>query len=111
VRGTAHSGSGLMDSVVTEGLATAFERDFAGAQVPWGEYPDDVSQWVDELMQLPPDAKRSDWIFRHPDGRRWIGMKAGTYLVDRAMQTLNRTSAELVAMPTAEILAAANTGR
>ena len=38
-------------------------------------------------------------------------MKAGTYLVDRAMKQLNRTSAELVAMPTAEILAAANTGR
>jgi hypothetical protein len=34
-------------------------------------------------------------------------MRAGTYLVDRAMKTLNRTSAELVSAPTAEILAAA----
>ena len=50
VRGTAHSGSGLMDSVITEGMATAFERDFAGAAVPWGEYPDDVSAWVEELV-------------------------------------------------------------
>ena len=37
-------------------------------------------------------------------------MKAGTYLVDREKQ-LNRTSAELVAMPTAEVLAAASAGR
>lgn len=109
VRGTAEYG--LIDNVITEGMATAFERDFAGASVPWGEYPDDVSTWVDELLKLPPDAKRSDWIAQHPDGRRWIGMKAGTYLVDRAMKKLNRTSAELVAMPTADILAAANAGR
>ena len=111
VRGTAHPASGLMDSVITEGLATAFERDFAPAKVPWGEYPDDVSMWVEELTTQPAEAKSSDWIFRHPDGRRWIGMKAGTYLVDRAMQQLNRTSAQLVAMPTADILAAANAGR
>ncbi len=38
-------------------------------------------------------------------------MKAGTCLVDRAMRQLNRTSAELVVMPTADILAAANAGR
>ena len=111
VRYTVSPAYGLMDSVISEGMATAFERDFGAAPVPWGEYPDDVSKWVDELLKLPPDAKRSDWIFRHPDGRRWIGMRAGTYLVDRAMQQLNRTSAELVAMPTAGILAAANVGR
>ncbi|MEO7133923.1 MAG: DUF2268 domain-containing putative Zn-dependent protease [Vicinamibacterales bacterium] len=111
LRGTAYSGSGLMDSVITEGTATAFERDFAGAKVPWGEYPEDVSMWVDELLKQTADAKRSDWIFRHPEGRRWIGMRAGTYLVDRAMKQLNRTSADLVAMPTPDILAAANAGR
>ena len=31
----------LMDEVVTEGMATVFERDFAGASPPWGVYPDD----------------------------------------------------------------------
>lgn len=29
----------LMDAVVSEGLATAFERDFAGVDVPWAHYP------------------------------------------------------------------------
>jgi hypothetical protein len=56
----------------------------------------------------PPTANRSEWLSRHPDGRRWIGYKAGTYLVDQAMKRLNRSSAELVLTPTAEILAAAS---
>jgi len=61
--------------------------------------------------QITLHAKRTDWIMQHPDGRRWIGMKTGTYLVDQAMKNLNRTSAELIAMPTADVLAAANAGR
>jgi hypothetical protein len=97
----------LIDHVITEGLATAFERDFAGVSPPWGQYPDDVANWVQELLALPATAKRSDWIVRHPDGRRWIGMRAGTYLVDVAMKTLHRTSAELVAVEASEILDAA----
>ena len=106
VRSITVSTETLMDHVVTEGLATAFERDFAGESRPWADYPGDVSKWVDELLMQPPTAKRSEWLSRHPDGRRWIGYKAGTYLVDQAMKRLNRSSAELVATPTVEILAA-----
>jgi len=36
----------LIDFVVSEGLATAFERDFAGTKPPWGAYPDAVSAWT-----------------------------------------------------------------
>ena len=107
VRGTINS-STLMDHVIMEGLATAFERDFAGVSRPWADYPDDVSKWVDELLLQPATSSRSEWLSRHPDGRRWIGYKAGTYLVDQAMKRLNRSSAELVATPTDEILAAAS---
>ncbi len=104
VRGTTINGHSLMDHVVSEGLATAFERDFAGVSRPWADYPGDVSKWVDELLMQPPTAKRSEWLSQHPDGRRWIGYKAGTYLVDQAMKRLNRSSAELVSTPTNEIL-------
>jgi hypothetical protein len=96
----------LMDSVIAEGMATAFERDFAKANPPWGIAPpeDEAMQWSRELLRQPDDASREQWLFRHPDGRRWIGMKAGTFLVDRAMRAAGRNAAELVALPTEEIL-------
>ena len=101
---TVKSGS-LMDEVVTEGMATAFERDFAGASPPWGMYPDDILDWVNELSAVPPDANRGYWLTkRHADARRWIGMRAGTYLVDRASRSSGQSSAELVSTPTAALL-------
>lgn len=93
----------LMDHVILEGLATAFERDVAGAGPPWGRYSDDAEKWVEELLLLPPDGSPKD---EHGD-RRWIRHRAGTYLVDQAMKRLNRTAAELVAVPTEEIVQAA----
>lgn len=105
VRGSTITPGTLMDHVVSEGLATAFERDFAGVSRPWADYPSDVSNWVDELVKLPATADRDEWLFQHPDGRRWIGFKAGTYLVDQAMKRLQRSSADLVAAPTEEFLA------
>jgi uncharacterized protein YjaZ len=97
----------LMDATISEGLATAFERDVTGTAVAWGMYPEDVHVWVAELMALPDDAPPDQWLSRHPDGRRWIGYKSGTYLVDRAMRSLHRSAAEFVTMPTAEIMRAA----
>ena len=107
VRMAASHPQTLMDHVIAEGLATAFERDFAGASPLWGQYPADVGKWVDELQAQPSTAMRDEWLLRHPDGRRWIGMRAGTYLVDVAMKQLNRTSATLVTTPTSDILDAA----
>jgi len=112
VRGATLPPHTLMDHVIFEGMATAFERDFAGASPPWGQYPDDVSTWVDELLMQPPGTGPADWIAKqHEDGRRWIGMRAGTYLVDVAMKKLHRTSAELVSTPTEAILTQRNDGK
>jgi len=111
VRGSTINSRTLMDHVVTEGLATAFERDFAGVSPLWADYPANVSTWVDELAKQPPTVNRADWLSRHPDGRRWIGLRAGTYLVDLAMKRLNRSSAELVSTPTDEILGQEALGR
>jgi hypothetical protein len=80
VRGSAVGhGRTLLEEAVTEGLATAFERDFAGATAPWGSYPANVSAWAAEFRSLPRDAPHDQWMVRHPDGRRWIGYKVGTY--------------------------------
>jgi uncharacterized protein YjaZ len=98
------SSESIMDRVISEGLATAFERDFGDAPTPWGAYPPEVADWVKELTALPPNASRTAWMSRHPDGRRWIGYKAGTYLVDRAMQATGKSASELVSASTEEIL-------
>lgn len=108
-----HGGSpraSLIDAVICEGLATAFERDFAGSRPPWGNYPDDVAAWVDEILALPASATYSQWMFRHPDGRSWIGYRAGTYIADQAKQRTGLTSADLVRTPHDEVLALADIG-
>lgn len=97
----------ILDRAVTEGLATAFERDSAGAAAPWGLYPAEVSAWLDELRALPPDADRKIWMFHHPDGRRWIGYKVGTYLADQAAARSKKTPAELAILSTEEVIALA----
>ena len=104
VRYTQLEGMSLMDEVISEGMAAAFERDYAGARYPFSDYPDDVASWVTELMVLRPSADRDRWLFRHPDGRRWIGFRAGTFLVDRAMDASGLSSADLATTATAEVL-------
>jgi Predicted Zn-dependent protease (DUF2268) len=108
VRGWVMNGgqprTSFMDGVVSEGLATAFERDFGGRKSPWGEYPEDVRLWVTELLGLPASAPYHHWMFQHPDGRRWIGYRAGTYIADQAIAASGRSAAELVLTPTDEIL-------
>ena len=93
-----------MDRVVGEGLATVFERDAAGMPAPWGQYPPNVVDWVKELRALPSDAPWKQWMSRHPDGRRWIGFKAGTYIADQASRASGRTAAQLVNVPSAEVV-------
>ncbi|NWO07227.1 MAG: hypothetical protein HLX50_16520 [Alteromonadaceae bacterium] len=94
----------FMDGVVSEGLATVFERDFAGREAPWGEYPEDVQNWVTELLELPVSAPYNQWMFQHPDGRRWIGYRAGTYIADQAILASGYSAADLVLISTDEIL-------
>lgn len=109
VRGTVLPPRSLMDRVIFEGMATTFERDFAGATPPWAQYPDDVETWVDELLLMRPETEPKDWAVFESGARRRLRYRAGTYLVDQAMKRLGRTSAELVATPTEEILKAAGT--
>lgn len=108
VRGWVMNGSvprsAFIDGVVCEGLATAFERDAAGATPLWGDYPDDVRDWIAELLPLPASAPYVDWMFLHPDGRRWIGYRAGTFIADEAISRSGRTAADLVSTSYLEVL-------
>jgi hypothetical protein len=97
----------IVDHAVYEGMATIFERDFAGVQTPWGAYPKNVNEWADELMRLPENAPRKDWLYSHPDGRRWIGIKVGAFWVDQASARSSRSAADLCTISTRDLLALA----
>ncbi|WP_252106591.1 MULTISPECIES: DUF2268 domain-containing putative Zn-dependent protease [unclassified Halomonas] len=101
----------FMEGVVSEGLATVFERDVAGRQTPWGDYPDEVETWVQELLALPAGAHYVRWMIQHEDGRRWIGYRAGTYIADLAIRAVGLSAAALVHVPTKDILAMAGIRR
>jgi uncharacterized protein YjaZ len=92
-----------VERVISEGLATSFERDFGGALTPWGDYPPDVAAWTEEFFALS-DSDREDWITRSPDGRRWFGYKVGTYLADQAVKRSGQSLAQLATAPTADVL-------
>jgi uncharacterized protein YjaZ len=107
VREAKRPSESLVDRAVSEGLATAFERDVGGRATPWGAYPAEVDAWTEEFLALPKDAPVRDWMHRHPDGRRWIGYKVGTRLADRARQRSGLSLTELATVPTNEIVASA----
>ncbi len=98
----------LIVSAVFEGLGTVFEREFSGRTPPWGDYDRRViADWTSELLLLPESAATAEWLFSHPDGRRWIAYRVGTYIVDRACAETAATAASLVLAPTEAILTAA----
>jgi uncharacterized protein YjaZ len=105
VREAALPTESLVDRAVSEGLATAFERDVGRRATPWGAYPTEVDAWTDEFLALPEDASVRDWMHRHPDGRRWIGYKVGTRLADRARERSGLSLTALATVPTARIVA------
>lgn len=104
MRGSDTRPTTFMEGSVSEGLASAFERDAAGRRAPWAQYPAEVESWVNELLGLPLTANYGEWMIHHPDGRRWIGYRAGTYIADRAIKASGLSAAQLVTTPTAAIL-------
>lgn len=104
VRDAAVARETILDRAVSEGLATAFERDFAGSKKPWCNYPNEAVGWIHEIARLPPSEPREYWTTQHPDGRRWAAYQAGTHVVDRAIKASSKSSAELAKAPTRTIL-------
>lgn len=107
VRESRFSPQTLSERAVNEGLATAFEREFGGAPTPWGAYPAEVGDWTTELLAVDPPVPSREWMYGHPDGRRWIGYKVGTYIADRAVRESGLSLAQLAREPTERIIALA----
>jgi len=94
-----------LDMCLLEGLAVVFERDYSGASPLWGLYDKKViKDWVEEIRALPDGIVNDEYLYLHSDGRKWIGYKVGTYIVDEAMKKSGKTVIELTQMECKSIL-------
>jgi uncharacterized protein YjaZ len=95
----------FLDNCVFEGLATVFERDQAGHDAPWAKYDEsDTERWLQEIKQAGKSIDYDAYMYKHPDGRRWIGYKTGTYIIDRALKNSGKTVTDLTKLENEEIL-------
>jgi len=95
----------FINSIVTEGLATVFERDHANYLPLYGQYEDGATMkhWYKEVSVCDWD-KRDELMFEHPDGRKWIGYKTGTWLIDRALSGSGKSVVDLMHLPADDII-------
>lgn len=104
----------FLNHAVIEGLATVFERDFSDTQKPlWGKYEnyETMQAWLKEVQGMTFTQQQFDeYTFSHPDGRRWIAYKLGTWIVDEAIKRSNKSVQELTVLPYTEIVKMAQKG-
>jgi len=93
----------FLDNCIMEGLATVFERDYGGSNPPYGKYPKNVADWVQEIIDKNDMFVWQEYSFDHPDGRRWISYKVGTYIVDEAIKISGKGVIELTQLDCAVI--------
>lgn len=90
----------LLGCAIFEGLATVFERDYARHSPLWGDYSKvPIKEWAEELLTHKNETgfNYPRWFFDSNDGRRWIGYRVGTYIVDQAIENYpEETPATLV---------------
>ncbi|MFZ2126310.1 MAG: DUF2268 domain-containing putative Zn-dependent protease [Candidatus Microsaccharimonas sp.] len=90
-----------IEALVAEGLATNFERLYTKSNPLWGQYEDDktMQTWLKEVLALEEGVRHTDYLYDHPDGRKWIIYKTGTWLVDRVLKESNHSIQDLTIMP------------
>lgn len=95
----------MIDSCLMEGLGTVFERDYADGDPLHGHYEDDpVEEWAKEVIALDDLSLANNYMYQHPDGRKWIGYKVGTWIIDQATEKSGKTVIDLTQMECQEIL-------
>lgn len=81
-----------------------FAEEYTGIRHDVNAYPDEAEHWVEEILQHPKDAENNHWVSgEHPDGRAFIGYRAGNYLIRKAMKESGKSVLELSALNPAEI--------
>lgn len=98
-------GPGISNAMVNEGLAVAFSEIYTGNITDGNSYTDEADNWVKEILLLPQDANYSQWVMgKHPDGRTYIGYRAGNYLIHKTIEKSKMTILELSELSPNEIL-------
>ncbi|MFC3093461.1 hypothetical protein DRW07_04485 [Alteromonas sediminis] len=93
-------GPGIHIATANEGLATVFSELLSGQAFDMLLDSDNVDEWIKEILTLPDDANYMHWVSgEHPDGRMFIGYKAGRHLIYRAMLNTNKNIIELSREP------------
>jgi hypothetical protein len=91
-------------AAVNEGLAIVFSEIYTGVFLPWNKYPNNVDQWVKEIISLPKKSNYRSWMFQHPDGRMGIGYKVGNFIIREAMAKSNKDILKLSKLSHKKIL-------
>lgn len=101
-------GPGISTAAVNEGLAVVFAEEYTGIRDEGNSYPEEADSWVREILTLPKDADYTQWVSgEHPDGRTFIGYRAGNYLVRKALERSGKNILEISKMTPEAILALA----
>jgi hypothetical protein len=102
----------LITALIYEGIATSFQQNpqhTAGVQMPFGRYYDmtdgTLRGALEEILALPPGIDQGEYLYKHPDGRKWIVYKTGTWVVDRLVRC-GWTYEELIATKPERVLEA-----
>lgn len=98
-------GPGIPNAVVNEGLAAVFADQYSGTAWDRFNYPENVREWLEEILELPLDADYNAWMNDHPDGRIAVGYRTGRYVVHEAMARSGLGIVELSTLSPEEILA------
>lgn len=95
-----------IEEAVYEGAATVFERDFTGAEIPFGHYEGEaVQQWKSQIVTLPISYDRNKWkFFDDGDQASWKLYKVGTYITDQVIINTGKTVLDLNKLSAKEIL-------
>lgn len=98
-------GAGIPFAAVNEGLAVVFSEIQTGLSMEANQYPADVDAWVREILTLDRTANYMEWVSGfHPDGRSYIGYRAGKYIVEQALKQSGLSIIDLSSLPVDEIV-------
>lgn len=98
-----YTGTGIsytpLEGAVYEGMATVFEKVYAGKLQPYGNYSSNsgtqLQDWSNQLGNFNEEEFNSDdnydkWKFYHPELKeRWIVYKVGTWMIDKILENNN----------------------